>query len=243
MESHADNSGEVVTTTQGNAPRSLAWLFIHAVVYLPLRLWCRTRIIGAENLDAARGGVLLINHQSYLDPLFVAVRLSRAVSYLARDTLFKVPLIGWICRNTHVIPISRTAFRGGSVRTALDRLEQGYLIGIFPEGTRVTGIPRTFKPGFLSLVRRTDVPVYPVAIVGADNAMPKGAWFVRPATVTIIYGKPLDVDELKILNDADDRAAAEMMRQRVNQLYSSVAKLPAETETPMAPDSNSYSSP
>ncbi|MFY9253483.1 MAG: lysophospholipid acyltransferase family protein [Fuerstiella sp.] len=214
-----NNSVDNLPSTAPNSRRSLTWMFIHLVVYLPLRFWCRTKIIGAENLDNNRGGVLLVNHQSYLDPLFVAVRLSRAVSYLARDSLFKVPFIGWICRNTHVIPISRTAFRGGSVRTALDRLEQGYLVGIFPEGTRSSGAPQTFKPGFMSLVRRTDVPVYPVAIIGADKAMPKGAWFVRPATVTVIYGKPLDADELKVLNESEEREAAEMVRQKVDSLY------------------------
>ena len=203
--------------------RNFMWNLIHVIVYLPLRCWVRTRVIGRENLIDESGGVLIANHQSYLDPLFVAVRLTRPVSYLARDTLFKVPLIGWIVRNTFVIPISRTAFRGGSIRTALQRLENGFLVGIYPEGTRSSGQPSRFKPGFLSLVRRTPVPVYPVAIIGADRAMPRGAWFVRPATVTVVYGKPLTEQERELLNGGeDDRALAEMMRVKVAELYRSV---------------------
>lgn len=203
--------------------RNWVWLFIHSMVYLPMRFWCRTRVVGYENVAADRGGVFIVNHQSFLDPLFVAVRLTRSVSYLARDSLFKVPFIGWIVRNTYVIPISRTAFRGGSIRTALDRLEQGYLVGIYPEGTRSKGEPDKFKPGFLSLVRRTDAPVYPVAIVGADKAMPKGAWFIRPAKITVVYGSPLNEEEMEeIRNGDDDKAIAEMMRQKVTALYRTV---------------------
>ncbi|MEZ6124673.1 MAG: lysophospholipid acyltransferase family protein [Planctomycetaceae bacterium] len=199
------------------------WLTIHAIVYPFFRLWCRTRVIGREHLDPKQGGVLLINHQSFLDPLFVAVRLNRPVSYLARDSLFRAPLIGWICRNTFVIPISRTAFRGGSIREALNRLASGFLVGIYPEGTRSSGPPKTFRPGFLSLVRRTDVPIYPVAISGADRALPRGAWWIRPASVTVIFGPPLtDEQRLEMQSDTDEDVLADRIRQQVSQLYQAV---------------------
>ena len=168
-----------------------------------MRFWCRTHVVGVDNVAADRGGVFIVNHQSFLDPLFVAVRLTRSVSYLARDSLFKVP---------------------GSIRTALDRLEEGHLVGIYPEGTRSTGEPDRFKPGFLSLARRTEAPIYPVAVVGADKAMPKGAWFIRPARVTVVYGPPLTDEEIEeIRNGDDDRTVAEMMRQKVTALYRTVA--------------------
>lgn len=217
------------TLTPVRPQRNFVWLLIHVVLYLPFRFWCRTVVVGPENLDPERGGILLINHQSYLDPLFAAVRLKRAVSYLARDTLFKVPFLGWIMRHTYVIPISRTAFRGGSVRAAMERLESGFLVCMFPEGTRSSGPPGQFRPGFLSLVRRADVPVYPVAIVGSDQAMPKGAWFVRPAKVTVVYGKPLtDAEVQQLVTGNDDRQLAEMIREKVTTLYNSVqpARLP-----------------
>lgn len=215
---------EAVPVQRPRHRRNFVWLLVHFVVYLPLRLWCRTHVVGRENLDDHRGGILLVNHQSYLDPLFVAVRLSRPVSYLARDSLFRIPFIGWVIRNTYVIPISRTAFRGGSIRTALERLDAGHLVGIYPEGTRSAGPPKDFRAGFLSLARRTDVPVYPVAIVGADKVMPKGAWFIRPGKVTVVYGEPFsaaELDELK--NSSDDKAAAAQVRERVLNLYESVA--------------------
>ena len=132
--------------------RNWVWLFIHSMVYLPMRFWCRTRVVGYENVAADRGGVFIVNHQSFLDPLFVAVRLTRSVSYLARDSLFKVPFIGWIVRNTYVIPISRTAFRGGSIRTALDYQAIG-LAGINIDSSKSLPVK--------TAVLRVDAPIEP----------------------------------------------------------------------------------
>lgn len=221
------------TQSSPRSKRSVMWFIVHAAVYLPLRLWCRTHAIGRENLNPDRGGILLVNHQSFFDPLFVTVRLTRAVSFLARDTLFKIPFLSFILRTTFVIPISRTAFRGGSIRTAIDRLNAGYLVGIFPEGTRSAGAPERFRPGFLSLARRTDLPIYPVAIVGADRVLPKGSWFARPGRVTVIYGEQLTPKEREqVLEGKDDRAIAAMMHEKVSALYWSVAGAVTQDQTP-----------
>lgn len=130
--------------------RNWLWRLLQPPVWVFCRLWFRIRAEGLENLDATRGGLLLINHQSFLDPVLAAVLLRRPISYLARDSLFRVPLLGWLLRRTHVIPISRESVRSGSIRTALERLEQGFLVGIFPEGRRSSGTEvQTFHPGFL----------------------------------------------------------------------------------------------
>jgi 1-acyl-sn-glycerol-3-phosphate acyltransferase len=66
--------------------------------------------------------------------------------------------------------------------------------------------------------------VYPVAIVGADKVMPKGAWFIRPAKVTIVYGEPLSEDDIAKLKSAtDDKLLAEFIQSKVTDLYMSVA--------------------
>ena len=200
--------------------RNFVWCFIHVVLWPFFSFWMRTRAIGLENVDNTKGGIFLINHQSFLDPLITAVRLRRPVSYLARDSLFRVPVIGAILRITYVMPISRTAFRGSSIRQAVERLEKGFLVGMFPEGTRSSGKNvQTFRPGFLALVRRSNVPVYPVAIHGADKAMPRGAWFIRPAAITVTYGEPLQPEQIReMLESSDDKTFAEIMRSRVAAL-------------------------
>jgi 1-acyl-sn-glycerol-3-phosphate acyltransferase len=198
---------------------SLLWRIFRVPYWVFCHLWLRLKVSGHEHLDHTRGGLLLVNHQSFLDPLLVAVFLGRPVSFLARDNLFRVPVLGWILRKTHVIPISREAARGGSIRVALERLESGFLVGIFPEGTRSPdGQVHKFRPGFLALARRTQQPIYPVGVVGADQVMPRGAWWIRPGRVQIVFGSPLNADELRQLSElSDDSRLCEMARQRVAQ--------------------------
>ncbi len=196
---------------------NLLWRILHWPVWAFCCMWLRVSGSGLENIDHSKGGLMLINHQSFLDPILAAVLLTRPVSYLARDSLFKVPVLGWLLRRTYAMPISREAARGGSIRLAVERMEQGYLVGIFPEGTRSSGAEvRPFRPGFLAMVRRTNQPVYPVGMSGSDQAMPRGAWFIRPRRIHIVYGKPFTIDELARLESGDDSGFCELAHQRVS---------------------------
>ncbi len=207
--------------------RNPVWRILQLPFFLSCCVWMRLRVSGRENVDDSRGGLLLVNHQSFLDPMLVAVLLSRPISYLARDSLFKLPVVGWILRNTHVIPISRESARGGSIRIAIERLNEGFLVGIFPEGTRsADGTVGRFRPGFLALARRTSQPIYPVGIAGATRAMPRGAWFVRPCRIRVVYGTPFSADEVSQFHSSGDEAAlCELVRARVAECASKAAAL------------------
>lgn len=179
------------------------WQYFCQSIYC---FWLRYRARGMEHLPAEGGALLVINHQSYLDPHMVGLPLRRPVSFLARDNLFRVPVVGWVLRNTYVIPINREAASTSSLREAIRRLEHGFYVGIFPEGTRSeTGRVGALKPGFLLLLRRTEVPVIPVGIAGTFEAYPKGAWFPRPGKVRVVYGEPLSREHL--LSFGKDREA------------------------------------
>jgi len=196
---------------------NLLWRILRVPFWIFCHVWVRLKIAGEQHVDRTKGGLFLINHQSLLDPLLVGVFLRRPVSFLARDSLFRVPVLGWILRKTHVIPISREAARGGSIRVALERLESGFLVGIFPEGTRSPdGDVHKFRPGFLALLRRTKQPIYPVSVVGANQVMPRGAWWIRPGRVQIVFGSPFSTEDLQQFHtDHDDAALCELARARV----------------------------
>jgi len=215
-EQPADN--QIAPAGSAYLRRNLVWRTLHVILAPFFAFWVRTHAWGIENIDDTQGGLLLLNHQSYLDPLVAAYPLRRPISYLARDGLFKVPMIGWILRKSYVQSISQTAFRASGIRTAVDRMHQGFLVGIFPEGSRSCGAVKTFHRGFLALVRRTDVPIYPVGIVNADHCMPRGAFFIRPGRIDIVFGKPLTAEECEQLRSGnDDSALTEMMRRRVDE--------------------------
>ncbi|MCH2210532.1 MAG: 1-acyl-sn-glycerol-3-phosphate acyltransferase [Fuerstiella sp.] len=192
------------------------WRFLHFILTPFFALWVRTRVVGRENLDSSQGGLLLLNHQSFVDPMVASFGLQRPISYLARDGLFRIPVIGWVLRHTYVQSISQTAFRASSIRSAVDRMHQGFLVGIFPEGERSSGDVKKFKRGFLSLVRRVELPIYPVGIFGTDRVMPRGSIFIRPGKVTVVFGKPLSKEEINQLRTGnDDHQLTELMRKRV----------------------------
>lgn len=227
MDLNTTNSGSVSKSDSEHirfrpprvAWRNWLWMILHIILSPIFRIWVRTTALHQDRLNPDRGGILLINHQSYLDPILVAVRIARPVAYLARDSLFRITGLRFILRHCFAVPISRTAFRGSSVHSAVERLEQGFLIALFPEGTRSAGAPQEFRPGFLTVARRTNAPIYPVAVVGSDAALPKGAWFPRPRTVAVVYGNALTDEEMQQLNQLDSKAATLLMEAKVKELY------------------------
>ena len=196
--------------------RNVVW----SVSQVVLR-WCFTLLLGyrakgIERLPAGSGAVLVANHQSNFDPLLVGLPLKRPVSFMARSTLFLIPLIGWILRRTYVVPIDREAARAGAIRELVARLEHGFLVGIFPEGTRTSdGNLGEFKPGFIAVVRRSRLPIVPVGIAGAYEAYPRGH-LPRMGRVRLVFGRPWQPDEYAELCERGREAElVAAVRQRV----------------------------
>lgn len=173
---------------------------------MPLRVffavWLRYRARGIEHIPATGGGLLLANHLSFLDPLMIGLPLSRPISYLARDSLFRIPLLGGFMRRTYVKPISRENATTATIRETIQRAERGFLCGMFPEGTRSeTGELAEFKPGFIALARRMELPIYPVGIAGTHLALGRGSFFLKPYRVRVVFGPPImphEIAELKV---------------------------------------------
>jgi 1-acyl-sn-glycerol-3-phosphate acyltransferase len=189
------------------------------------------------NRVPATGGALLVaNHQSFLDPLIIGLPLERPVSYLARDSLFRVPIVGWILRHTYVFPVKREAASTASIREAVRRLNHGFLLGIFPEGTRGdgTGIG-DLKPGFVSLVRRTRLPVLPVAVAGTSAALPRSAMLPRPRRVCVFYGEPISTGELEpFYKPGQEEELIALVRGRMIKCLDEAETWRQRTESPKA---------
>lgn len=196
--------------------RNAYWRILQFIMQNIFCVWLGYRARGLERLPPTGGALFLINHQSYVDPLLVGLPLTRPVSYLARDNLFGVPVIGHILKNTYVMPINREAASTASLREAIRRIDAGFYVGIFPEGTRtLDGRVGEFKPGFLALLRRTEVPVIPVGIAGAFESYPKGRPFPWPGRVRVVFGEPLDRARLEAFGKGDGDALLDYVREQV----------------------------
>lgn len=197
--------------------RNWVWWSCQMLLRMVFAVWLRYRARRVDLIPGAGGGLILSNHQSFLDPLLIGLPLIRPISYLARDSLFRVPVISWILRNTYVMPINRDAVSTAGLKETLRRMEQGYLVGVFPEGTRsVDGDVGVFKPGFIALVRRMKLPIYPVGIAGANRALGRGSWFLKPRHVCVVFGEPLMPEQIAPLTvKGREQELVEFVRSRV----------------------------
>lgn len=198
-----------------NRPNA-TWSAIRGFGRIASSTYLRYRIRGLEHVPHRGGALLLVNHQSFLDPVLLGLSMPRPVSFLARRNLFEIPVVGWILRNTYVIPLDREAVSPSSIKEAVRRLRAGFLVGIFAEGTRTTdGRVAEFQSGFLTLVRRGKVPVIPAGIAGAFESYPRGGKFPRPATVRTVVGEPLGPDVMSLLDERRNDEFVQVARERV----------------------------
>jgi 1-acyl-sn-glycerol-3-phosphate acyltransferase len=140
----------------------------------------------------ARGPVLLVaNHSSFLDPPLVGGVSPRPLSFMAKEELFRVPLLGPLIRRLNARPVRRDGADASALRTALRILQEGGVLLVFPEGTRgPEGTLREPKAGAGMLAVLSGAAVVPALIVGSGRAWPRGRKLPRPTKVTVTFGPP-----------------------------------------------------
>lgn len=179
------------------------WFRFGAAVLRPLlNLVAKRDWRGAENLPKSGAAIAVCNHISYLDPLTFTHFLfnnGRAVRYLAKASVFKVPFVGRVLLGAGQIPVEReTSNATDALQHAIAFLKAGHLLGVYPEGTLTRDQnywPMKAKTGIARLAIISKVPVIPCAQWGAQEILPayskKPKLFPR-TKVTVVAGKPLD---------------------------------------------------
>jgi 1-acyl-sn-glycerol-3-phosphate acyltransferase len=176
---------------------------MHIVYYLSLLVlrtidlcYCRSKVIGADNIPAKGGCILACNHISNLDPFIIGTTTWRFLNFMAKEELFRNKFMSWYWHQVGAFPIKRGDADFRAIREAIRRLKMGRLLVMFPEGTRgSTDRVKKINPGIGLLVKSADVPVIPVNIKGTDGALPNGAKWLKCHQVTIILGRPLSFDK------------------------------------------------
>jgi len=135
-----------------------------------MRLWFRLRISGAENIPLEGAAIIAPNHKSFLDAFFIALATRRHVRFMAKTELFKGPL-GWLFVRLGAFPVRRGEADVEALHTARLILEEGGLVVIFPEGTRVEDRDALGSPhhGVGRLALDTGAPIVPAAIAGTGR--------------------------------------------------------------------------
>jgi 1-acyl-sn-glycerol-3-phosphate acyltransferase len=168
----------------------------------------RVRYEGLENVPSTGGGILAPNHSSFVDPFLVASVVRRPMVFIAHQSFFAHEPLGTWMRQAGGLPVDTGGESAGSMREVLRALKAGRLLGMFPEGTRSwDGRLLPPLPGVGLLVAATAVPVIPIHIDGAYRAWPRHQRFPRPRRVTVRFGRPVALDDLraKIATDRSNR--------------------------------------
>ena len=187
----------------------------------------RWRVFGAENVPATGGVILASNHASFLDPPLVGSSLKRDINYLARESLFRFPVVGAVLRSWNSVPVDRDGGGAKGLKIILDRLLNGNGIILFPEGTRTRdGQLQPARSGIGLTVIKSGAPVVPVRVFGTFEAYGRQMKFPRPRRVTVKFGKPMDFQKLRAEAKSCDKARLKEIYQQVaDEIMAAIGKL------------------
>ncbi len=170
----------------------MIYYLVRAIIRFMAAFLFRWKVYGAHNLPASGPAILACNHVSVIDPLLVGSGVSRRVWFMAKEELFRAAALRWLLPHLGAFPVRRGSSDRQAIRTALEYLEKGYVVGIFPEGTRsLDGELQRAQSGIAFLAMKAKSPVVPAAIIGSERALRKGSAALRPAPVRILMGPPL----------------------------------------------------
>jgi 1-acyl-sn-glycerol-3-phosphate acyltransferase len=191
----------------------LGWLCYRAL----FRFYFGWRVFNAERVPLEGPVILASNHASFIDPPLVGSGLKRQINYLARENLFRFPIMGWVLRQWQVVPVDREGGGAKGLKAILDRLLAGGVIIMFPEGTRSRdGRLQPPRSGIGLAVIKSSAPVVPVRVFGTFEAYSRHMRLPRPRRVAVKYGRPMMFESL--------RAEAKVCsKQRLKEIYQQVA--------------------
>ncbi len=221
----------------------MTYLILKNIVLGPiLNLLFRPWVRGAENVPRKGGAVLASNHLSFVDSIFLPLKVKRPVTFLAKSDYFtgkgfKGAVIRWFFKSTGQLPIDRSGGKASedSLNTGLGVLERELVLGIYPEGTRSPdGKLYRGRTGIARMILEAQVPVVPVAMIDTDKVQPLGAKYPKIHRVGVKFGEQLDFSrfagmegERVVLRSVTDQIVyriRELSGQKYEDVYASTIR-------------------
>jgi 1-acyl-sn-glycerol-3-phosphate acyltransferase len=157
----------------------------------------RVHVIRPENANRTGGFLLTANHISHFDPFIISLVIRQKIDWMAMAEFFQPPILGFLLRAVDAFPVDRDRADRKTIRTAIERLKDGRIVGLFPEGgirdgarSLLEGAP--LRPGASTLAHIADVPILPCVIVGSDRLYSTKRWLpLRRTPIWIAFGNPI----------------------------------------------------
>ncbi len=160
-------------------------------------------MLGKENIPSRGPVVVVANHLSLADPPLVGISLGRKARFMAKEELFRSPLLRFLLVSVGAFPVNRQRLDRGALRRAEEALTQGFPLVMFPESTRSksTQLQPAF-PGAAMIAARNGMPILPIGITGTERIR-GGIWWLTRPRLTVNIGVPF---RLPSTNDKLTRA-------------------------------------
>ena len=208
--------GKVSQFTQSSL-KTLFYHFVKNSARLAGVMLFDIRCVGRSNLEFEGGALVLSTHQSHFDPVLIGLSFNGRMNYLARRSLFNNRLLGTVIYLLDAIELDRDRSGIAGLKETLKRLKGGKKVLVFPEGTRTSdGKIAPLKPGFLAVARRSKVPLVPIAITGAYEALPRTSSFPRRFPIHMAIGQKIDADMVASLTDEE---VLRILSDRMHECY------------------------
>jgi 1-acyl-sn-glycerol-3-phosphate acyltransferase len=200
----------------------VTYWFVRLLARCLFILYGQGRVFGLGNVPAKGPVLLACNHQSFFDPIIVALPLPREGHFMARDTLFRNRWFRQLITFLNAFPVKRSTADVGAIKEALRRLKAGVLLVTFPEGTRTRdGRVGRLHPGIIAIARRTGCPIVPASIEGAHEIWPRNRKLPRLARIWVEYGTPIHPEQLAGLESGQ---AAALLTDRLRALHNALRR-------------------
>jgi cytidylate kinase len=219
--------GGMVLSPLDTRPYRLAYGFLPAIFKVIFRM----DISGADRFPKRGGVVLASNHLSNVDPFFLGCSCPRQIHFMAKAELWKSKVLGKLITAYGAFPINRGQADRHAVRAALNILEKGAVVGIFPEGHRQhDGQLGEINPGVTLFSLRGGVTTIPVMLSGTERVVRKG--LLRFPRVRVFYGDPLPIPGPEIPHSERAQVTADRLRQAYEDLAAKMRQIdrPSEAE-------------
>ncbi|TAG88822.1 MAG: 1-acyl-sn-glycerol-3-phosphate acyltransferase [Oscillatoriales cyanobacterium] len=190
----------------------LYYLFKWSIVSPMLHLYFRGRIYGAENVPTSGPVVIVSNHASDFDPPILSSSMRRPVAFMAKEELFKVPILKQAITLYGAYPVKRESADRSAIRSAIQSLENGWATGVFLQGTRTAdGRITDPKLGAALIAAKAKAPLLPVSLWGTHAIASKDSGLPRSVPLTVRIGNLIEAPS------SSDRSELEALTQRCAQ--------------------------
>ena len=179
-------------TLEINPRKTLVYRLVAGLLTFLSFVMYRPRVTGKENIPLVGPVLIAPIHRSNVDFAFTLFISPRKVFFMAKDSVFRVPILGTLLLHLGAFPIKRGTADRESMALAEEVLRRGHALVLFPEGTRKEGRSvAQLRDGAMFVAARTGATVVPVGVGGSEKAMPPGKNLPRPARIRIVVGEPI----------------------------------------------------